>query len=141
MAYSELRERKSKVEFGDVSTSKSFSKRAGPFPRVWRLYISTDALTLSHTMDYSLMHRHSQCTTAGDKKTSSSPENKKITLDDFRSAVCLIGDSSDGNAILLCDGQGGCYRAFPMKYIQPELKAERIANEAEDWFCSSNIPI
>ena len=88
MAYSELRERKSKVEFGDVSTSKSFSKRAGPFPRVWRLYISTDALTLSHTMDYSLIHRHSECLTAGDMKTSPSPKNKRITLDDLQ--CCLL---------------------------------------------------
>jgi hypothetical protein len=86
--------------------------------------------------------------TNGDKKMSSlSPETKKkkdddddddddsgITLDDLQCCVCFIGDSSDENDVLLCDGQG-CYRAFHMKCIQPQVNPKDILEEDEDWFC------
>jgi hypothetical protein len=83
-----------------------------------------------------------KATTNGDKNMPLSPERKKkkddndsgITLDDLQCCVCFIGDSSDENDVLLCDGQG-CYRAFHMKCLQPQVKAEDIANEEEDWFC------
>jgi hypothetical protein len=67
--------------------------------------------------------------TAGDKDDDSG-----ITLDDLQCCVCMIGDASDENDVLLCDGQG-CYRAYHMKCMYPEVSPEDIANEEEDWFC------
>ena len=61
-------------------------------------------------------------------------DDSGITLDDLQCCICFIGDASDENDVLLCDGQG-CYRAFHMKCIHPEVTLDDIANEDENWFC------
>jgi hypothetical protein len=57
-----------------------------------------------------------------------------ITLDDLQCCICMVGDSTDENDVVLCDGEK-CYRAFHMKCVHPHLKREDIENEDEDWFC------
>ena len=57
-----------------------------------------------------------------------------ISLDDLKCSVCMIGDCSDENDVILCDGKD-CHRAFHMKCVCPIVKSEDIENEDEDWFC------
>ena len=59
-------------------------------------------------------------------------DDSGITLDDLQCCICTIGDSTDENDVLLCDGQG-CYRAFHMKCIYPEVTPDQL--DHEDWFC------
>jgi hypothetical protein len=68
-------------------------------------------------------------------KTNNDDDNDSgITLDDLQCCVCQVGDATDENDVLLCDGQG-CYRAFHMKCIHPEVTPKDIEDEDEDWFC------
>ncbi|CAJ1927291.1 unnamed protein product [Cylindrotheca closterium] len=61
-------------------------------------------------------------------------DDSGITLDDLQCCICMVGDSTDDNDVLLCDGEG-CYRAFHMKCIHPEIKLQDLEDEDEDWFC------
>lgn len=74
----------------------------------------------------------------GEKKSKDNgkedDDDSGITLDDLQCAVCMIGDATDENDVLLCDGKD-CHRAFHMKCVYPHVKQEDIENEDEDWFC------
>ena len=74
----------------------------------------------------------------GEKKSKDNSndddDDSGITLDDLQCAVCMIGDATDENDVLLCDGKD-CHRAFHMKCVYPHVKQEDIENEDEDWFC------
>eukprot|EP00934_Nitzschia_sp_Nitz4_P007629 Nitzschia sp. Nitz4//scaffold134_size62860//19808//22524//NITZ4_006322-RA/size62860-augustus-gene-0.64-mRNA-1//-1//CDS//3329535478//7619//frame0 len=61
-------------------------------------------------------------------------DDSGITLDDLQCCVCMVGDASDENDVILCDGQG-CCRAFHMKCIYPQVTQKDIENEDDDWFC------
>ena len=61
-------------------------------------------------------------------------DDSGITLDDLKCSVCLTGESTDENDVILCDGQG-CYRAFHMKCVHPAVTEQDIENEDDDWFC------
>ncbi|MGK3743058.1 MAG: hypothetical protein ACI90V_009914 [Bacillariaceae sp.] len=61
-------------------------------------------------------------------------DDSGISLDDLKCSVCMIGDCSDENDVILCDGKD-CHRAFHMKCVCPIVKSEDIENEDEDWFC------
>ncbi|KAL3937110.1 MAG: hypothetical protein SGBAC_007703 [Bacillariaceae sp.] len=61
-------------------------------------------------------------------------DNSGITLDDLQCCICMVGDATDDNDLILCDGEG-CYRAFHMKCIHPEIKPQDLEDEDEDWFC------
>lgn len=82
----------------------------------------------------------SKASKRGEKKNTKSEEvgsdddDSGITLDDLQCAVCMIGDATDENDVLLCDGKD-CHRAFHMKCVYPHVKIEDIENEDEDWFC------
>lgn len=72
------------------------------------------------------------------KINSNNPTNNDndsgISLDDLQCCVCFVGDATDENDVILCDGQG-CCRAFHMKCVYPHVTPEDIQNEDEDWFC------
>ncbi len=68
------------------------------------------------------------------KASEQEDDDSGITLDDLQCAVCMIGDATDENDVLLCDGKD-CHRAFHMKCVYPNVKPEEIENEDEDWFC------
>ena len=62
-------------------------------------------------------------------------DDSGISLDDLQCCVCFIGDASDDNDVLLCDGDG-CYRAYHMKCVRPEIAPDDISeDEDDDWFC------
>ena len=61
-------------------------------------------------------------------------DDSGISLDDLQCCVCLIGDSTDENDLLLCDGEN-CCRAFHMKCIYPQVSLKDIEEEEGDWFC------
>lgn len=53
-----------------------------------------------------------------------------ISLDELQCCVCLLGESSDDNDLVLCDGQG-CFRAYHVHCVHPLIEA----NDQDDWFC------
>jgi hypothetical protein len=57
-----------------------------------------------------------------------------ISLDDLQCSVCMIGDASDENDVILCDGQS-CHRAFHMKCVYPHITEKDLEDEDQDWFC------
>lgn len=58
-----------------------------------------------------------------------------VSLEDLVCAVCLIGDATDENDLLLCDAQG-CFRAYHMRCLEPIVTLKEVeATEGEDWFC------
>jgi hypothetical protein len=61
-------------------------------------------------------------------------DDSGVSLDDLQCCVCMVGDSTDENDVLLCDGQN-CHRAFHMKCVYPAVTMEQLENENEDWFC------
>jgi hypothetical protein len=61
-------------------------------------------------------------------------DDSGISLDDLKCCVCFVGDATDDNDVLLCDGQG-CCRAFHMACIFPQVQAKDLEDEEEDWFC------
>ena len=67
-------------------------------------------------------------------KDGDDDDDSGITLDDLQCAVCMIGDATDENDVILCDGKD-CHRAYHMKCVYPPVKPEEIENEDEDWFC------
>jgi hypothetical protein len=69
-----------------------------------------------------------------DKIINDGDDDSGITLDDLQCAVCMIGDATDENDVILCDGKD-CHRAFHMKCVYPPVKQEDIENQDEDWFC------
>lgn len=64
----------------------------------------------------------------------SNDDDSGVTLDDLQCSICMIGDSSDENDVILCDGQG-CHRAFHMKCVYPAVSPKDIEIEDENWFC------
>jgi hypothetical protein len=68
------------------------------------------------------------------KKNYDDDNDSGITLDDLKCSVCMIGDCTDENDVILCDGQG-CHRAFHMKCVYPAVKLKDIEDEDENWFC------
>mmetsp|Transcript_13278 Transcript_13278/g.37375 ORF Transcript_13278/g.37375 Transcript_13278/m.37375 type:complete len:845 (-) Transcript_13278:173-2707(-) len=70
----------------------------------------------------------------GGKKHGHSDDDSGITLDDLQCSICMIGDATDDNDVILCDGKD-CHRAYHMKCVYPAVKPEDIENEDEDWFC------
>eukprot|EP00536_Pseudo-nitzschia_multiseries_P007431 jgi/Psemu1/195581/e_gw1.175.12.1 len=63
-----------------------------------------------------------------------SDDDSGITLDDLQCSICMIGDATDDNDVILCDGKD-CHRAYHMKCVYPAIKPEDIENEDENWFC------
>ena len=61
-------------------------------------------------------------------------DSSGITLDDLQCAICMIGDATDENDVILCDGKD-CHRAYHMKCVYPTVKKEDIEDEDADWFC------
>jgi hypothetical protein len=58
-----------------------------------------------------------------------------ISLDDLQCCICRVGDATDENDLLLCDGEG-CCRAFHMACVLPALTLDDVQDhEDEDWFC------
>jgi len=68
------------------------------------------------------------------KTENNDDDDSGITLDDLKCSVCLFGDCTDENDVILCDGKD-CHRAFHMKCVYPIVKGEDIENEHDDWFC------
>jgi hypothetical protein len=86
----------------------------------------------------------SACGGVGGKKSQAaskkSTDNAKgdddsgISLDDLKCCVCHQGTATDDNDLILCDGSG-CYRAYHMKCCKPEVTAQDLEDENDDWFC------
>jgi PHD-finger len=59
-----------------------------------------------------------------------------ISLDELKCCVCLKGECSDENDLLLCDGNG-CFRAYHMECLHPHVSPETAAEDHadDDWFC------
>jgi PHD-finger len=58
-----------------------------------------------------------------------------ISLDDLQCCICKLGDATDENDLLLCDGQG-CCRAFHMACVWPAITLDDLeGKETENWFC------
>jgi hypothetical protein len=74
--------------------------------------------------------------TAGKKTTGNAKDDDDsgISLDDLKCCVCHQGTATDDNDLILCDG-GACYRAYHMKCCKPEITAEDLEDENDDWFC------
>jgi len=73
-------------------------------------------------------------TTTDDAKSTGS-SSSGVSLDDLKCCICLIGDATDENDLLLCDGLG-CCRAFHMECLEPQVSPESMeGKEDEDWFC------
>lgn len=67
-------------------------------------------------------------------KSASNDDDSGVSLDDLRCCVCHTNEATDENDLIMCDG-AGCYRAYHMKCIKPEVKASDLENEHDDWFC------
>jgi hypothetical protein len=61
-------------------------------------------------------------------------DDSGISLDDLKCCVCHQGTATDDNDLILCDGSG-CYRAYHMQCCKPEITAQDLKDEFEDWFC------
>jgi hypothetical protein len=74
--------------------------------------------------------------TADKKSTGNAKkdDDSGISLDDLKCCVCHQGTSTDENDLILCDGSG-CYRAYHMQCCKPEISAQDLEDENEDWFC------
>ncbi|KAL7576427.1 hypothetical protein ACA910_018230 [Epithemia clementina (nom. ined.)] len=58
-----------------------------------------------------------------------------VTLDNLHCCVCHTDHATDENDLVMCDGTG-CYRAYHMKCLKPELTLADLENEdSPDWFC------
>jgi hypothetical protein len=66
-------------------------------------------------------------------KTVDKDDDSGISLDELKCCVCLCGDCTDENDLLMCDGQH-CYRAFHMHCIYPPIE-QVDENDDTDWFC------
>ena len=60
-----------------------------------------------------------------------SDDDSGISLDDLKCCICFVGDASDENDLLMCDGRG-CFRSHHMQCLQPALSEPP---EEDDWFC------
>eukprot|EP00535_Pseudo-nitzschia_heimii_P000918 CAMPEP_0197185506 /NCGR_PEP_ID=MMETSP1423-20130617/12081_1 /TAXON_ID=476441 /ORGANISM="Pseudo-nitzschia heimii, Strain UNC1101" /LENGTH=831 /DNA_ID=CAMNT_0042636587 /DNA_START=50 /DNA_END=2545 /DNA_ORIENTATION=+ len=72
--------------------------------------------------------------TSHEKTHIDSDDSSGITLDDLQCAICMIGDATDENDVILCDGKD-CHRAYHMHCVYPPVKKEDIEDEDNDWFC------
>lgn len=78
-------------------------------------------------------HSKTKCKPADAKNDDDSGSG--VSLEDLVCAVCLIGDASDENDLLLCDAQG-CFRAYHMQCLEPIVTLKEVeATQGEDWFC------
>ncbi|CAB9510706.1 PHD-finger [Seminavis robusta] len=74
-------------------------------------------------------------------KADDESDSSGVSLDDLKCCICLIGDASDENDLLMCDMQG-CFRAFHMGCLEPRVTLDEVESKKdEDWFCPlcSNI--
>ena len=70
-----------------------------------------------------------------DASNSDGSSSSGVSLDDAKCCICLIGDATDENDLLLCDGLG-CCRAYHMECLEPRVSlAELEGKDDEDWFC------
>jgi hypothetical protein len=84
------------------------------------------------------------CTVVGGKKKRGAALKKGhdddlgddgISLDDLKCCICHVGDASDENDLIMCDGCG-CYRAYHMHCLQPPVTLHDLENTtSDDWFC------
>lgn len=65
------------------------------------------------------------------KTNPKSDDDSGISLDDLKCCICFVGDASDENDLLMCDGRG-CFRSHHMQCLQPALSEPP---EEDDWFC------
>ncbi|KAL3911938.1 MAG: hypothetical protein SGILL_007084 [Bacillariaceae sp.] len=68
------------------------------------------------------------------KDDNCSDDDSGISLDELQCCVCMLGDSTDENDVVLCDGEL-CHRAFHMRCVYPALTEEEMEDEDADWFC------
>ena len=66
----------------------------------------------------------------------SSNSSSGVSLDDLKCCVCLIGDATDENDLLLCDGKG-CFRAYHFHCLEPRMTQQEVEamDEDDNWFC------
>jgi hypothetical protein len=109
---------------------------------------TTSTATTSTATTNTATNTATSTTKAAETSTTPHPKQKKetlddpksadddsgITLDDLQCCICMVGESTDDNDVILCDGEG-CYRAFHMKCICPAIKSEDVQEEDQDWFC------
>ena len=70
-----------------------------------------------------------------DASNSDGSSSSGVSLDDAKCCICLIGDATDENDLLLCDGLG-CCRAYHMECLEPRVSLEELeGKDDEDWFC------
>jgi hypothetical protein len=60
-------------------------------------------------------------------------DDDMISLDDLKCCICFIGDASDENDVILCDGEN-CFRVYHMNCVSPHVTLEQVEEE-DDWFC------
>ena len=61
-------------------------------------------------------------------------DDEGFSLDDLQCCVCLQGDSTDDNDMILCDGHG-CYRAYHAQCVHPHVQIDDEEDEDSNWFC------
>eukprot|EP00529_Nitzschia_sp_RCC80_P007472 CAMPEP_0113522260 /NCGR_PEP_ID=MMETSP0014_2-20120614/45098_1 /TAXON_ID=2857 /ORGANISM="Nitzschia sp." /LENGTH=1314 /DNA_ID=CAMNT_0000420313 /DNA_START=121 /DNA_END=4065 /DNA_ORIENTATION=- /assembly_acc=CAM_ASM_000159 len=68
------------------------------------------------------------------EKLDAQDDSSGVSLTNLQCCVCKVGDASDDNDLILCDGED-CHRAFHMNCVHPAVSASELENEDEDWFC------
>ena len=114
MAYSELREHNPNVEFGSISTSKSFLKSMPFSNSMATLNIDGCGDALNDTMDYSLTHQISPWPCCHHKI-------KRLLLSTFSLVSALLEVLRMGMPSYSAMAKVPCCRAIHMEYIQPEI--------------------
>jgi len=72
---------------------------------------------------------------AKDDASSAGDSSSGVSLDDAKCCICFVGDATDDNDLLLCDGLG-CCRSFHMECLEPKFTLQDLeGKEDEDWFC------
>jgi hypothetical protein len=61
-------------------------------------------------------------------------DDGSFSLDNLHCCVCLNGDSSDDNDMIMCDG-GQCFRAYHANCLHPQVPPEILQDETANWFC------
>ena len=71
--------------------------------------------------------------TNNDNNQEEEDDDDMISLDDLQCCICFVGDASDENDVILCDGEN-CFRAYHMNCVSPHVTLEQVEEE-DDWFC------
>lgn len=61
-------------------------------------------------------------------------DDGSFSLDELTCCVCLNGESSDENDMILCDGHK-CFRAYHTQCVHPAIAKEVLEDEDANWFC------